>query len=424
MATRRPEIDDLRYEELVAHAVAALPSLAPSWTDHNATDPGITILEALAYVCDGLSWTLSRYDRSMDARYAGMLGEASHPGEVGTATLQRAVERLGRVTRAVTGADIVSVLQGGLAVLDLPLDQGVPGGTPVVVRANGPVMARIDTAAAVGATTLTLSGAPPRVGDVVLLGAGGPRSPAEALIVTEVLATSSGAAAMLDRGVTTSHDAGEPLRLLGDPIRETEIDVDAEAGTTTVQWSPIQLPEHFVADLGAGLLASASPLPRIGVAGPGEVLIVAPGGGQPGEDLCDVAFELLRRRAPAASRFTVRGPRQAVVDIAVSVVREPFGLQRTDALQRDVSTALARYLDPVNGGPDGSGWPFGFPVHRSALDNIIERVPGVDHVHWLAVGDDERSDVWPLSSDPTSARRSLIQPGAITVTVLDSAQGW
>ena len=47
MVSRR--LDDQRYEEIVAEAEGRLPWLCPVWTDHNAHDPGITLLELMAW---------------------------------------------------------------------------------------------------------------------------------------------------------------------------------------------------------------------------------------------------------------------------------------------------------------------------------------------------------------------------------------
>ena len=42
-------LDDQTYAEIVAEAEARLPWLCPAWTDHNAHDPGITVLELMAW---------------------------------------------------------------------------------------------------------------------------------------------------------------------------------------------------------------------------------------------------------------------------------------------------------------------------------------------------------------------------------------
>ncbi|MBO4915646.1 MAG: baseplate J/gp47 family protein [Oscillospiraceae bacterium] len=42
-------VDDQSYESIVKNAKARLPWLCPAWTDHNAHDPGITVLELMAW---------------------------------------------------------------------------------------------------------------------------------------------------------------------------------------------------------------------------------------------------------------------------------------------------------------------------------------------------------------------------------------
>lgn len=44
-----PQLDDLRYSDLVERARALIPSLQPEWTDHNPTDPGIVLVELMAW---------------------------------------------------------------------------------------------------------------------------------------------------------------------------------------------------------------------------------------------------------------------------------------------------------------------------------------------------------------------------------------
>ena len=54
-----PTLDRLTYDELVAEARRSLPALAPDWTDYNAHDPGITLIELLAWLTEGASYRLN-----------------------------------------------------------------------------------------------------------------------------------------------------------------------------------------------------------------------------------------------------------------------------------------------------------------------------------------------------------------------------
>ncbi|MEJ1961445.1 MAG: putative baseplate assembly protein [Gammaproteobacteria bacterium] len=65
-----PVLDDRDYQQLVDSMRERLPRLAPNWTDHNASDPGITLLELFAYLGDSL---LYRFDRVPDRHYRAFL---------------------------------------------------------------------------------------------------------------------------------------------------------------------------------------------------------------------------------------------------------------------------------------------------------------------------------------------------------------
>ena len=43
-------LDDERFEEIVEKARKMIPNLSPDWTDYNYHDPGITIIELLAWL--------------------------------------------------------------------------------------------------------------------------------------------------------------------------------------------------------------------------------------------------------------------------------------------------------------------------------------------------------------------------------------
>jgi predicted phage baseplate assembly protein len=55
-----PPADERTFASLVADARARIPRLAPAWTDHNAHDPGITLVELLAYLTEADLYRLAR----------------------------------------------------------------------------------------------------------------------------------------------------------------------------------------------------------------------------------------------------------------------------------------------------------------------------------------------------------------------------
>ena len=60
MPLQLPNLDDRRYNDLVAEALARIPTYSPEWTNHNPSDPGITLVELFAYLADMLLYRLNR----------------------------------------------------------------------------------------------------------------------------------------------------------------------------------------------------------------------------------------------------------------------------------------------------------------------------------------------------------------------------
>lgn len=61
-----PNLDNRTYADLTVEGRALIPTLCPEWTDHNPSDPGITLLELLAWMTE---MTLYRVNRVPEANY-------------------------------------------------------------------------------------------------------------------------------------------------------------------------------------------------------------------------------------------------------------------------------------------------------------------------------------------------------------------
>jgi predicted phage baseplate assembly protein len=98
----------------------------------------------------------------------------------------------------------------------------------------------------------------------------------------------------------------------------------------------------------------------------------------PGRQLLQLVKRHLDRLRSIGTRVEVTGP--VYLELTVrATVEACTGVART-ALQDRVVAALNRFLDPLTGGPDGTGWPFGRDVYRSEILQVIDQTPGVDHV--------------------------------------------
>ncbi len=65
-----PNLDDRRWVDLVDEGRSVIPVYAPSWTDHNAHDPGITLMELLAWITET---DIYRVDRIPDSHFHAFL---------------------------------------------------------------------------------------------------------------------------------------------------------------------------------------------------------------------------------------------------------------------------------------------------------------------------------------------------------------
>jgi hypothetical protein len=56
-----------------------------------------------------------------------------------------------------------------------------------------------------------------------------------------------------------------------------------------------------------------------------------------------------------------------------------------------VTETLNTFLNPLSGGPSSLGWPFGRSIYRSEIMQLIQDIPGVDHVLTLSMQADSGS---------------------------------
>ena len=54
-----PQLDELTYDQMVRRAVSRIPAMTEEWTDYNAHDPGITVLQTYAWLVDMLNYYMN-----------------------------------------------------------------------------------------------------------------------------------------------------------------------------------------------------------------------------------------------------------------------------------------------------------------------------------------------------------------------------
>ena len=98
----------------------------------------------------------------------------------------------------------------------------------------------------------------------------------------------------------------------------------------------------------------------------------------PTEGLLQTVRDFLDHYRVIGTRLVVAAPEYVTVRVRATV-RRRAGTDPQRVLQ-GIQAALDGFLDPLSGGPDGRGWPFGRDVYRAEVLQTIDNVPGVDHV--------------------------------------------
>src|SRR5437868_6060192 len=69
-----PQLDDRTYADIVAEAMRLIPRYCPEWTNHNPSDPGITVLELTAWMTELILYRLNRVPEKTYLAFLNMIG--------------------------------------------------------------------------------------------------------------------------------------------------------------------------------------------------------------------------------------------------------------------------------------------------------------------------------------------------------------
>jgi hypothetical protein len=266
MPVELPELDDRRYTDLVQEGLALIPVHSPEWTNHNASDPGITLMELFAYLTDIFLYRLNRVSEANRAKFLRLLtGAAPPPGLQRDAlenALREATLETRKFSRAVTSEDFER----------------------------------------------------------------------------------------LTREATVAEAPGRQVKRA---ICFSRRDLDAP----TIEEQRRDRPGHV------------------------SVVFVP---GNPWGDQADMESirnqirDYLEPRRLLTSRVHVSGPRYVDIGLRLRIGVMPGS--STDGVSAAIVRAVSRFFDPLEGGPQGTGWPFGRSVFTSDVYRVLESVNGVDYI--------------------------------------------
>lgn len=135
----------------------------------------------------------------------------------------------------------------------------------------------------------------------------------------------------------------------------------------------------------------------------------------PSVGLVQAVQRYLDERRTVGTQLQVRGPDYTTMEIIAAIAAKATA--DSDRVRGEVGARLSQFLDPLCGGADGRGWPFGRSVYRAEILQYIQDVPGVDFVASLQLnlnGVDQGNRV-DLTNDPETAVTYLVALGNIQV---------
>ncbi|HMO59875.1 MAG TPA: baseplate J/gp47 family protein, partial [Roseiflexaceae bacterium] len=122
--------------------------------------------------------------------------------------------------------------------------------------------------------------------------------------------------------------------------------------------------------------------------------------------------EYLDRRRLLTTTLVIGPPDYTVVSVEARLkpARETLG----ETLTREAQQRLYRFLNPLIGGPDGNGWPFGRDLYLSEVYAVLQSMPGLAYIEQvrLLVNGQEQTQV-------RLTPESLIASGEHRITIVE-----
>jgi len=97
MLLNRPILDDRSFEQIRDDLISRIPVYAPEWTDHNASDPGITLLELFSFLGENLLYRFNQIPEATQLEFLRLLQIPLRPAQPSKAMLAFTTRDLGGV---------------------------------------------------------------------------------------------------------------------------------------------------------------------------------------------------------------------------------------------------------------------------------------------------------------------------------------
>ena len=83
-----PNLDDRSWKQIVDEAVRLIPRYCPEWTNHNSSDPGVTLLELYAWMTEMVLYRLNKVPEKNFLTFLDLIGVRLKPPEPARVVLE------------------------------------------------------------------------------------------------------------------------------------------------------------------------------------------------------------------------------------------------------------------------------------------------------------------------------------------------
>jgi predicted phage baseplate assembly protein len=111
MALEAPRLDDRTFNDLMAEARQRISLYCPEWTDHNLSDPGITLLELFAWMTDVILYRLNRVPDKNYIKFMELIGMRLQEAEPARAPITFWLSAPQETTVTIPGGTEVSTIR-------------------------------------------------------------------------------------------------------------------------------------------------------------------------------------------------------------------------------------------------------------------------------------------------------------------------
>src|SRR5919106_1381457 len=94
MPLPNPILDDRSYQQLRDELVRRIPVYAPEWTDHNASDPGVTLIELFAFLGENLLYRFNQIPEATKLAFLRLLQIPLRPASAARALVTLAQKQV------------------------------------------------------------------------------------------------------------------------------------------------------------------------------------------------------------------------------------------------------------------------------------------------------------------------------------------